>query len=234
MRWAALFAVTLSCAGPAAAQTPAPDLTAALSLKAAAFAPAPARDLELRVTYAEVLRAPLYAPGALDRAPLDVTLIRTWPRAVSFASEHFEFDIAPHAGFGVGARGGKAEGGATLIVGKRPRGEQAMARLREMGVADGASYGDAGRFYVFAAASGQAIGLNMMRGAEGWGRAGWSTDATGALVGDAQVGVGWRKGDVQSSFGVIHREVKGRHMVFGQTTRDDTLAAFTFSIQPGR
>ncbi len=55
---------------------------------------------------------------------------------------------------------------------------------------------------------------------------------SGALVGDAQVGVGWRKGDLQSSFGVIHREVKGAHMVFGQQTRDDTVAAFTFSLKP--
>ena len=61
---------------------------------------------------------------------------------------------------------------------------------------------------------------------------GWSTDNTGALVGDAQVGVGWRKGDMQSSFGVIHREVRGNHMIFGQDTRTDTVAAFSFSIRP--
>ena len=237
MRWAALLAITLGCAGAAgaAAEPKAPDITAALSLKQAAFAPAPVRDIELRVTYGEFLRAPVYAPGTLERAPVDVTLVKSWPKAVSFASENFEFDIAPHAGLGVGARGTQAEGGATLIVEKKTRGEQAMARLRDMGVADGLSYGDAGRFYFFAAASGQAVGLNMMRGLEGgWDRAGWSSDTTGALVGDAQVGVGWRKGDVQSSLGVIRREVKGRHMVFGQTTRDDTIAAFTFSIRPNR
>ena len=72
----------------------------------------------------------------------------------------------------------------------------------------------------------------MLKDENGWDRAGWTTDPTGALVGDAQVGVGWRKGDMQSSFGVIHREVKGKHMVFGQQTRDDTVAAFTFSFRP--
>ena len=74
----------------------------------------------------------------------------------------------------------------------------------------------------------------MLRSERGWNRAGWSTDTTGALVGDAQVGVGWRKGDMQSSFGVIHREVKGKHMIFGQKTHDDTVAAFTFSFRPQR
>ena len=109
-----------------------------------------------------------------------------------------------------------------------------MQRLRDMGVADGASYGSEGRWYLFAAASGQAVGLNMIHDGQGWDRAGWSTDNTGALVGDAQIGVGWRKGDMQSSFGVIHREVKGAHMIWAQDTRDDTVAAFTFSIRPGR
>ena len=122
-----------------------------------------------------------------------------------------------------------------LTVSPKTRGAQAAERLRGMGVKDGESFGDAGRWYVFVAASGQAVGLNMMRGERGgWDRAGWSTDATSTLVGDAQVGVGWRKGDLQSSLGVIHREVKGDHMVFGQETRDDTVAAFTFSYRPGK
>ena len=41
-------------------------------------------------------------------------------------------------------------------------------------------------------------------------------------------------GPMQTSLGYIHREVKGRHMIFGQTTQNDTVAAFTFSIRPGR
>ena len=86
----------------------------------------------------------------------------------------------------------------------------------------------------FAAASGRAVGFSMLRGERGWDRAGWSTDSTSALVGDAQVGVGWRKGDVQFSFGVIYREVNGRHMIFGQMTRDDRVAAVTLSVRPQR
>jgi hypothetical protein len=192
----------------------------------------------LRINIGSVLHTPGGLPlnlerGSLENDHFDVTLVRSWPGAVSFSSDKLAFEIAPHAGFGVSNFGTQAEGGATLTVSKS-RGEQALERLRDMGVKDGASFGDRGRWYLFAAASGRAVGLNMLRGENGWDRAGWSTDASGALVGDAQVGVGWRKGDVQSSFGVIHREVKGRHMIWGQQTRDDTVAAFTFSLRPQR
>jgi hypothetical protein len=209
------MALILASATGAAAQTRAPDITTALILNQAAF-------------------TPKVRGGGFEAERLAVPVVRLAPKPVSFATENFEFDIAPHAGLGVTSHGRQAEGGATITVSPKTRGQQAMERLRDMGVKDGASFGDAGRWYLFAAASGQAVGLNMTRDERGWDRAGWSTDSTGALVGDAQVGVGWRKGDVQSSFGVIHREVKGRHMVFGQTTRDDTVAAVTFSIRPGR
>jgi len=249
------FAIALglaaAAAGGAVAQSVAPNITPEISshaaLKDAAFAPTSAVVLwqsdeirlagrddgpvdSLRINVGSRLQLPGLAP---ENDRFDVILIRSWPRAVSFKSEGLAFDIAPHAGFGVSNFGTQAEGGATLTVSKS-RGERALEQLRDLGVKDGSAFGDKGRWYLFAAASGRAVGLNMLRGENGWDRAGWSTDASGALVGDAQVGVGWRKGDVQSSFGVIHREVKGRHMVFGQQTRDDTVAAFTFSLKPSR
>lgn len=168
-----------------------------------------------------------------DAADYDVTLIRSWPRAINFAEGGLEFDVSPHAGVGVGSRGGSAEAGATLTVGQK-RERQAVEALKDLGVREGLEYGDKGRWYFFAAASGRAVGLNLLRNEGDWSRGNWTTDDTGELVGDAQVGVGWRKGDLQSSFGVIHREVKGNHMVFGQHTREDTVAAFTFSIRPQR
>jgi len=192
----------------------------------------------LRVNVAGVLRTPGGLPLNLERGQfeaeaIDVTLVRSWPRAVRFATDKLAFDVSPHAGLGVSSFGGQAEVGGALMVSKT-REQRAVERLRDMGVRDGTAFGDAGRWYLFAAASGRAVGLNMLRGERGWDRAGWSTDSTGALVGDAQVGVGWRKGDVQSSFGVIYREVRGNHMAFGQMTRDDTVAAISFSIRPQR
>lgn len=261
MRRMAVLAIALSSlgGGAASAQTLTPDLTTEI-LNSAAFAPREAyapgegpvewRSGELRlsdgragpvdtvrINVGGVVRTPGGLPLHADRGEFqansfDVTLVRSWP-AVTFASDGLEFDVAPHAGFGVSSLGGQAEGGATLTVSKS-RTDRAVEQLREMGVRDGAGFGDKGRWYFFAAASGRAVGLNMLRGERGWDGAGWSTDDTGALVGDAQIGVGWRKGDMQSSFGVIHREVRGKHMVFGQETRDDTVAAFTFSFRPQR
>lgn len=223
MRGVALVVVMMSCAAGsvATAQTRVPDLTTALNQSA--LSRSALKD-------AVVVKAPV----GFDDDRLDNVTIRSWPKAVSFSSDSLEFEVAPHAGFGVSDRGrGAAEGGATLMVSPKTRGERAMAQLRDMGVKDGQSFGDAGRWYLFAAASGQAVGLNMTRSdSGGWDRAGWSTDNTSALVGDAQVGVGWRKGDMQSSLGVIHREVKGKHMIWGQQTREDTVAAFTFSFRP--
>lgn len=241
------IALGLAAAKGAAAQPLAPNLTAEIALKNAAFAATgavmlwPSEEVRLsdradgpvdslRINRGGALRLPGFAP---ENERFDITLVRSWPKAVSFSSDSLAFEIAPHAGFGVSRSGAQAEGGATLTVSKS-RGEQALERLRDLGVKDGTSFGDRGRWYLFAAASGQAVGLNVLRGENGWGRAGWSTDVSGALVGDAQVGVGWRKGDAQSSFGVIHREVKGRHMIWGQQTRDDTVAAFTFSLRPQR
>lgn len=246
MRWPTCVAIALGVAAaePAAAQafTPEhmiePDLfrpETADVLNRAAFT----QDADVRLTPLDTLRIRREAaPDGIERAGLtdgrvDVMAVRSWPGAIRFQSEKLEFDVAPHAGFGVSRFGTQAEGGATLTVSKS-RTDQAMERLRDMGVKDGAGFGDTGRWYLFAAASGRAVGMNVLRGEHGWDRAGWTTDATGGLVGDAQVGVGWRKGDVQSSFGVIHREVKGKHMVFGQHTRDDTVAAFTFSFRPQR
>lgn len=234
---AAVILGATSAAGAAAAQTHVPDLTAKLSaelLNRAAFVD----ETDVRLSRRDTLRldrqaGPPTAPAGYSDDRLDLSLRRSWPGAVSFVSEGLEFEVAPHAGLGVLSGRGAAEGGAVLTVSKS-REEQALERLRDMGVRDGASLGDAGRWYLFAAASGRAVGLNMLRGENGWDRAGWTTDPTASLVGDAQIGVGWRKGDLQSSFGVIHREVKGKHMVFGQQTRDDTVAAFTFSLRPQR
>ena len=73
----------------------------------------------------------------------------------------------------------------------------------------------------------------MLRGADGeLRREGWSTDATSALVSDAQVGVGWRKGAVQTSVGYMHREIKPRHGLMGVESKDDDLIAVSFSFKP--
>jgi hypothetical protein len=163
----------------------------------------------------------------------EVTLSRDFP-ALSFGNDEIDLDVSPHAGVGMTSFGGSAEAGARMELSRKSGGDKADDKLKAMGVRDGAAFGDRGRWYLFAAASGRAVGLNMLRGEGGWDRAGWTTDPQSTLISDAQVGVGWRKNHVQTSLGLVHREVKGKHMIMGQDTKDDTLLAFSLSIKPRR
>jgi hypothetical protein len=188
----------------------------------------------LRISVGGALRTPGGAPINLDRAQFqadayEISLVRDWPKALSFEGGAFDIDLSPHAGVGVTNYGGSAEAGAQVRI---SRDERAARKLKEMGLSDGAAFRDIGRWYLYAAVSGRAVGLNMLHTDVGWNRAGWTTDATSALMGDVQLGVGWRKGILQSSFGLIHREVKGQHMIWAQQTRDDSLVAFSLSIKP--
>ena len=191
----------------------------------------------LRVSIGGALRSPGGLPLMLSRGEYEpdayeVALTRDWPAAVAFSTPAFGVDLTPHAGVGVTNLGGSAEAGATLRLMQRDA--SAAQRLRALGVRDGSSFGDRGRWYLFAAASGRAVGLNMLHSDQGWDRAGWTTDRTPTLVGDAQLGIGWRKGSVQTSLGYIHREVKGAHMLWGVDAKDDSLVAFSLQIRPGR
>ncbi|MBS0334247.1 MAG: DUF2219 family protein [Proteobacteria bacterium] len=174
---------------------------------------------------------PLNLRGAqFDARAYDVTLTREWPAALAFEGGDIGVDVTPHAGLGVTSLGGSAEAGATLRLMQKDA--AIKERLNALGVKDGAAFGDKGRWYLFAAASGRAVGLNMMHNDQGWDRAGVSTDSTSTLVGDTQVGVGWRKGPMQTSFGYIHREVKGQNMLWGVDPKSDSMVAFSFQIRP--
>jgi hypothetical protein len=249
MRPLAIAALVLGCAaGSAAAAEPAADfdpIGKLLERQAFASGQGPVRWTggELRLSQRSAIRVtvggPVVTPGGLplnlERGEFrpeayEVSLTRDWPAALAFGAGRFDVDLSPHAGLGVGNTGGSAEAGATLRL--SPRDELAKQHLKDLGVKDGAKLGKGGRWYLFAAATGRAVGLNMLRTDRGWDRAGWTTDPTSALIGDAQLGVGWRKAGLQSSFGLVHREVMGQHMIFGQQTRDDTLVAFSVSLKP--
>jgi hypothetical protein len=106
-------------------------------------------------------------------------------------------------------------------------------KLAALGVKDGASiYGDQGRFYLFAAVRGQAVGMNMQT-AGGLHRTGWSTDTASALVGDGQVGVGWRKGEMEAAFGYVHRGIQIRNAPLGASNSyADDMAALSLTFHP--
>ena len=169
------------------------------------------------------------AQDSFDDRDVDVTVTRGWPAAVSLGAGKYALDVTPHAGLGFGGAGGSAEAGATVRFGKK-MGDRVVNSL---GVEDGRQFGDRGRWYVFAAASGQAVGLNMLRSGEGdWSRAGVTTDASSKLVGDGQAGLAWRKGPMQASFGYVHRKIRAKDQIMGMATQKDEMVAFSFSLRP--
>jgi hypothetical protein len=114
-------------------------------------------------------------------------------------------------------------------------GDFVQGKLKAMGVKDGqAAYGDQGRFYLFAAVRGQAVGMNLVSVAgSGLHRDGWSSDASSALVGDGQLGIGWRKGGMEADFGYVHRGVHIRNAPRGASdSYADDMAAVSFTFRP--
>ena len=171
------------------------------------------------------------ARTGFDADAYEIAVTRDWA-PVRFDAGRYDVELTSRTGLGVASTGGQAEAGAMVTVAQR-RDAALEDRLNDLGGRDGSAYGDTGRWSLFAAASGRAVGLNILRNDQtGWDRDGWSTDASSALIGDAHVGVAWRKGAMQTSLGYIHREVKGEHMVYGQQTKEDSLVALSFSIKP--
>lgn len=184
---------------------------------------------QLRVAVGQIVQGPgglPPAPGApvvSERLAYEVTYTRNWPRQV--AAGDFDVAVTPHAGVGVTSAGGEAEAGASVQV-SRPSWSDQFAP------AGGERFGDRGRWYLFGAASGRAVGLNMLHDKDGWTRGGLSSDAASALISDVQAGVGWRKGSVQASLAWMKRKVKAAQTFVGLDARDDTTVAVTLSVKP--
>lgn len=163
----------------------------------------------------------------LDRAELDlerydVRFVRGWPVATAYTENGLEVSLTPHAGVAVGSDGGSAEAGATVRIGS--------AEVR-----DGAAFGERARWYVYAAGSGRAVGYNFARTRDGdYARSGYSHDS-GSFLGDASLGVAYRRGDLQGSFGLVYREIEAEGLRSGRGLDNDVtegLVAFQLSIKP--
>lgn len=188
----------------------------------------------LRLTTASPLRradgAPV-PPRALDAMgreteAYDVTYTRGWAAARGRTASGLEVSLTPHAGVGFGSEGGSAEAGATLRIGSGvermvPEGQDA--------------FGQKARWYVYAAGSKRAVGYNFARTRDGdFARSGMTHDA-GSFLGDASIGVAWRRGPIQSSFGLVYREIESKGLRGTEGFRNDVdegLVAFQFSIRP--
>lgn len=172
--------------------------------------------------------ATLQDRSEFDADSYDVTYTRGWPAARGYTASGLEVSLTPHAGVGVGDQGGLAEAGATLKIGSD------LARLVPRGSRE---FGERSRWYVYAASSGRAVGYNFARNRDGdFTRSGVSQDR-GTFLGDASIGVAMRRGDMQTSFGVVYREIKAKGMRGGDGVDREVsegLVAFQFSIRPER
>ncbi len=195
----------------------------------------------VRVSVGGVARAPggvvLARPDALlapDAEAFDVTYTRGWPAAWKLTAGRYDLDFTPHAGFGVNNAGGTAEAGAMVRLGA-DMGDELMSRLG-FPASDPSSLAGRGRWYLFAAASGRAVGLNMLPTVQGGlQRGGWSSEPANAVVSDAQAGIGWRRGMVQASFGYVHRAVRSQSplpltVVAQPGSYHDSMVAFSLSV----
>lgn len=176
--------------------------------------------------------SPLPATG-LDAVELqtddyDVSFVRGWPAARGYTASGLEVSLTPHAGVGFGSRGTSAEAGATLRIG---------SGLERM-VPEGQDvFGQRARWYLYAAGSGRAVGYNFARNRDGdYDRSGYSHDS-GAFLGDASIGVAYRRGDLQGSVGLVYREIDPEGLRGSRTFDkdvDEGLIAFQLSIKPSR
>jgi len=188
-----------------------------------------------------------YAPGGVivarpdgmvgtDTQAFDMRYTRGWPAALSLSAGGYDLDFSPHAGLGVSSGGESAEAGGMVRFGSNLQ-DKVMSSLSGLGMhtVSSAALRDRGRWYLFAAASGRAVGWNMGRDAAGnLQRLGWSAEGSSELISDAQAGVAWRKGSTEASFGYVHRDIQGDfNTMQGNPGRmRDSMVAFSFSIRP--
>jgi hypothetical protein len=197
----------------------------------------------VRMTVNGLQRAPggvvLAAPGGLfaaDTQDVDLRYTRGWPSLLKLSAGGYGLEVSPHAGFGVSSNGGSAEAGATVRFGTGAAAK--IAHGLGLRTVDPDSFAGKGRWYLFAAASGQALGLNMTGNGQGGVQRGWTSETTNSVstVSDAQAGVGWRKGDMLASFGYIHREIRGvSDPQFGPANQgkfSDSMVALSLSLHP--
>lgn len=165
-------------------------------------------------------------PAAYEAEHYDLTYTRGWTGVLGQTASGLDVILTPHVGVGLGSRGGSTEAGATLRIGPDldrlvPEGEDA--------------FGERPRWYLYAAGSGRAVGYNWARNRDGeFARSGVSHDS-GAFMGDASLGVAMRRGPVQSSIGLVYREIGVEGLRAGQGVDTDVsegVLAFQLSIKP--
>ena len=161
-----------------------------------------------------------------DDQRLDLAYQRQWTAAYGRTPSGLEVSLTPHTGVTYSRDGTSAEAGATLRIGQN---------LRHLAQNGDEVFGNRPRWYLFAAGSKRAVGYNLARGRDGeLSRAGLTHDR-GSSMGDATIGVAYRRGPIESSIGLVYREneTKGLRSFDGiRTDVDEGILAFQLSIRP--
>ncbi|MBU4435284.1 MAG: hypothetical protein KKC14_12810 [Alphaproteobacteria bacterium] len=89
-----------------------------------------------------------------------------------------------------------------------------------------------GRWMLFAASSGKALGLNLIRDSlGGWRGAGWSQERL-ARYGTHQLGIGWRKDNKQISLSATSRKLSVKDFRTKDFSEKDVVYGVSLSIKP--
>jgi hypothetical protein len=179
--------------------------------------------------------------GAADDERFEVNYTRAWPALLSGSAGAYGFDLSPHASLGLSNAGRSAEAGAMVRFGQlgyQPKDRTGAVRknLHKLGLsaADGRDFGGRGRWYLFASASGTAVGVNMLRDPleGGWRAGGLSSDVTSGFITTAQAGVAWRQGPAQASLGYMRRRIRidAPHPELYDSS--DDAVAFWLAVRP--
>ncbi|WGM39073.1 hypothetical protein [Caulobacter sp. NIBR1757] len=143
-------------------------------------------------------------------------------RRVSFSLTN-ESPLNPGSGLSFGGRDSRQNPAAQQIA---PRGRQFDAKRLGLQVDVSPARTKKGRWFAFAATSGDALGFNF--GDKGRKQQRWSIEKL-AEYGKVQLGIGWRKGPMQISAAATQREIGA----YGYS-RDDTVFGLSFTVSGGK
>lgn len=98
-------------------------------------------------------------------------------------------------------------------------------RANQLGLGDGS--GPDGRWFLFASIKGRAVGYQFVPIDE----AGTVATGRGGFLGRAQAGIGYRRGEIQTTLGYLYERIRFRAL--GMKSRDDSRVEVTVSWLPG-
>jgi hypothetical protein len=225
---ATLFVLTHAIADPGSPDSDevirtAPESFPDWNARAAAPAAAPAAKAETVAEQTSVPALPLEAAQSSARA------MRDWAGPRLEEAKSFAVRYEPSVNIRTDQTSdGRTQTKIAFALGPNPVEQVADSVKRKVGYQSDSrqTYGNKGRWYLFAATDNEAIGFNMLQGMPGEVRRAGFTNERVAAIGDRQAGLAWRKGSMQASLGYVERELS----TFG-ASMEQRFVALTVSFK---